>query len=123
MVIHRELCNLVDSMGSYLLVCIFCPLLQDALSTFIPARVDGRKLDVLGSSGWYPSVLAAAGFGEFSATSAAAATVVSTFGTGLDCRKYRREEQVEDWTTTWETGADNADVGFNDCPHGGLDIV
>jgi hypothetical protein len=30
---------------------------------------------------------------------------------------------VKNWATTWETGTDDADIGFNNGPHGGGDVV
>lgn len=84
--------------------------------------MDRRDLNVLESRGRYPCILIATSFGEFSAASTAAA-IVTAATVGLDRREYEWREKVEDWAAAGQAGTDDPDVGFNDRPHGGGDVV
>jgi hypothetical protein len=88
----------------------------------IPTRVHRGELNVLGSRWRHPCVLATASLSEFSAPSTATA-IITAAGIWFDRWEYGWEEYVEDWTTAWEAGADDANVRFNDRPHGGSDVV
>lgn len=77
----------------------------------------------------HPFFSAAAGLGELPAAAAIAGAVVMVVAlrpstaARFDGGEDGGEDVVEDRAAAREAGAGDADVGFNDCPEGGDDVI